>query len=380
MGRRALALVRAGSPVPAPPPHAVCIWQLGAGAMPSAASQLVSRRYAGAAASGANLRANSGQEAARAGSHALRAAAGQRTAGRSSACTNTSRAPLRKRRPAGSESRAADDGGSLEAAGEVRRMHCCSAGCRASGVRPARPVGTTDSGDAWWRVQRIINWGAEAVSSHMVMQEAALCCANSREAAAAHCRRRRGGGGARERAAVGALGALLAKALAQVLEHRDRDRARPVRARVLAVLVACAFGGGTSRRACFRLRAATHAQRLPGMGATHVMRQLPGSMSGGRSRACMRSGLLARQAASSRWQRVIAGARTRPELPGETASTQTGMSRRQASASQAWSWHSAATPPRRASRTRPGLTWARAVQAAHTDRAQGEGAARQGIG
>ena len=48
-------------------------------------------------------------------------------------------------------------------------------------------------------------------------------------------------GGARRREAVGALDAVLVKALAQILEHRDGYGARTVRARVLAVVVACAF-------------------------------------------------------------------------------------------------------------------------------------------
>ena len=75
-------------------PQEVAIWQLGAGAMPSAASQLVSRRYAGAALSGSNLRANSGQAAWRSGSQAPSASAGHRSEGNSSACTNTSRERL----------------------------------------------------------------------------------------------------------------------------------------------------------------------------------------------------------------------------------------------------------------------------------------------
>ena len=48
-------------------------------------------------------------------------------------------------------------------------------------------------------------------------------------------------GGARRREAVGALDAVFAKALTQVLEHRDGDGTRPKRARVLAVVVACAY-------------------------------------------------------------------------------------------------------------------------------------------
>ena len=74
--------------------QADCIWQLGAGAMPSAASQLVSSLYAGAAASGSNLRANRGQPAWCAGSQAAAAAAGQRSLGSASACRNISRTRL----------------------------------------------------------------------------------------------------------------------------------------------------------------------------------------------------------------------------------------------------------------------------------------------
>lgn len=75
-------------------PQEVAIWQLGAGAMPSAASQLVSKRYAGAALSGSNLRANSGHAAWRSGSQAPSASAGHCSVGSSSACTNTPRARL----------------------------------------------------------------------------------------------------------------------------------------------------------------------------------------------------------------------------------------------------------------------------------------------